>query len=524
MSPSRKQSKTAPTTAPTVPLQVYAGDRSAEIFVIDAKYAIVERSVESLATSLAPGIYKVKVRTGQATEERLIVLNPQAPPPPLRFEPSAFASPAPLAQTAKTHEYDVDAAVNLSRQPPLNANRGEGSSLFFFIRHWSPAAKDPGSTPAPDDPARGLSLWDAEGERVVDFANPNYQQSNWNEGVSSRNEDPWVGVHIAVAPGPYVLRLDMPGMRLQQTIVASPGWQTQVFLTQRRYAADDDNQYADLPGASIFMARLGAGFSPESDGKRLTELARQGLRNGRQVLSQETSRSILDGKFEDPMLGLYGAHLMLAQKAITIKNLRIVVNNMRRLLGKHSHPDVEALALRVDPRLKSYQYPVPPMMSRSWAIVAAASVKNSGLVPEGSLADQCAAHVWKEEPWLLWQMTYAAGKDTLELVLDAPMALGLADNGADDDDDRYEYHRAIWQTLRSFGPESRNWTAANMDDAKIMRLVKSLGLPRSSLMPLLDSFDFTSLAQSSFPDPRVTRTSEAVPVGVGDDDESGDGE
>src|SRR5262249_21369119 len=144
---------------------------------------------------------------------------------------------------------------------------------------------------------------------------------------------------------------------------------------------------ADLPGAAILMVPWYRSFDPEDPTLRLVDLARLGLRGGRQVLSDEVMRDILDGKFRDPMLGLFGAHLLLLwqqqsagqrpRKAsaeaptlgrrptdgLTLAGVDeylhglygkgvafgTVVEDLRRLFGRGRHPDVEALALLLDP-------------------------------------------------------------------------------------------------------------------------------------------------------------------------------
>ncbi len=386
---------------------VETADQSAEIFIIDGHFKVVDRAVGLLNTfSLSPGIYTVKVRVGfESREEHVVLLNKSER---VRFPRIHFPSPAPLADTGKTHEYHIRAAARESKR--VHVNKGSGSSIFVFVRDWTSQERSAAGSKPNSKPHRGLKLLDARGNVVVDLE---------TKSKSDEKGDPWAACNVQLNPGIYRLALELAsGDLVEQTVVASKGWQTQVFLLQRGYGNNCSDCRADLIGASILLSK--DGFNPDDPRKRLVEAARMGLVNTRQVLPDDVIDRILYGKFENPMLGIFGAHLLLARKQIKLDLLSIVVKNLRKLLGENQHPDVEALALRLGTSKTSYIFEHPPMLRRSWWQVVEATIDKEGLVPLNSTAARCAEHIWGEEPWLQW-MTLA--QTTLEQpVFNAAMA------------------------------------------------------------------------------------------------------
>lgn len=388
-------------------LEVETADESAEVFIIDGRFTVVARGIGLLNTfSLSPGIYTVKVRVGlESREEHVVLLNKSEKVQFLRIH---FPSPAPLADTGKTHEHHIGAAVRECQN--VHVNKGSGSSIFVFVRDWTSQAKLAAGGKPNSKPHRGLKLLDAQGKVFVDLE---------TESVSDERGDAWAACNVQLNPGIYRLALELSsGDLVEQTLVASKGWQTQVFLLQRGYGENCSDRRADLMGASILLSN--SGFNPDDPRKRLVEAARLGLVNTRQVLPEHVINRILNGKFENPMLGIFGAHLLLVGKQLKLGLLDIVVTNLRRLLGENQHPDVEALALRLGTSKTSYIFEHPPMLRRSWWQIVEATIDKQELVPLNSMAARCAEHIWGEEPWLQW-MTPAQIKPERS-VFDVAMA------------------------------------------------------------------------------------------------------
>jgi hypothetical protein len=164
---------------------------------------------------------------------------------------------------------------------------------------------------------------------------------------------------------------------------------------------------ADLSGAAILLQR--SQFMPDDDTARLSELARVALATKRRArpgtenytILPDQTRDLLRFKLDDPMLGIYGGHLLLLESVPDLSLLTQVVRNLRALVGR-SHPDVEALALRTELSREVVHIEDPPMLRRSWGIIAEESVRRPGLISD-SLISGPAPLLWPEDPWHIWQ-------------------------------------------------------------------------------------------------------------------------
>jgi hypothetical protein len=490
--------------ANSVKLSVQTGDQATEIYVIDGQFQLVGRGLGKLDISLAPGIYKVKVRAGFVTEEEYVILREGDTPVVKQFSAMTFSSPVPLWNTVKTHEYHVEAAIRECTRTHVSV--GQGSWIYVFARDWTPTYRT--GRPMPQrgfqHPATGLTLLTEHGSPVADLA----QQSTTNATQMLPGQDPWAGCNIQLDPGCYRLSLELPsGDRLEQTLVSSPGWQTQVFLLQRNYGEAPSDQRADLSGSAILLSKQ-LRFDPNSESIRLTELARQGLTNRRQVLPKEVTRQMLWEKYENPILGIYGAHLQLLSNTQGLNTIETVVNNLRRLLGA-PHPDVEALALGLQSDARtSYVFNIPPMLRRSWSLVLEATVRKPSLVPADSFAAQVAPHLWGDDPWLIWTRPVASARDlspassltseseaessdyeqVLKTYLLPPTKQSRSRRASIEENKERGTGPVMFDVSAEFAPSDEMLTESlpsSLDDSQAQRLVGLLGIPRASVENLL---------------------------------------
>ena len=473
-------------------LSVTTGDMATEIILVDGRLHVIAQAGGELQGDFEPGIYQIKVRAGEATQEEYVTLAPGDEVTKV-FPRLAFASSAPLVDTAFSNQQHQEIAVAQSRQPHVTI--GHGSEIFVVARSSSPSGQPVAA--AEGHPGHGLSLLSAGDTTLVDLGT-----QSWT--------DPSAGsiavCNVALDPGTYKLSLETSdGGRLEQVVVACPGWQTQVFLSQRAQDANGSVPGIDLSGAAIFMAPLDRAdrFDPERPQNRVAELARQALAARRQILTPRL-REMLSQNQDDPMLGIFGGHLLLLDPQPDLDLLRLVVGNVRGMLGPASHPDVEALALRLDPNAVTYVFQNPPMLRRSWTLALEASVSRPELVPASSAASTIADRIWGEESWLIWQRRPEA---------QAEVAFGLPLEEAPAEPD--QIHVAL---RRQLGPRSRQSSTtrrgpipdidfavgpgrggtppspeddgeraapAALDEAEIRRLVATLGLPRARLEEIL---------------------------------------
>lgn len=473
-------------------IDVEAAGPATELFVVNGDLELVARGVGRVRTApLEEGIYKIKERVGIETRERLVVLrggNLQ-----VRLPPFTFASPVPFDQTSKTHEYHIAAATSLCKA--THVKHGSGSSIFVFAREWS-ASKRPADTPPMKNPGEGLLLRDTSGAVVTDL-----QESSL---VDDNVTDPYAACAVDVDPGLYRLALRVSDdLVVTQTVVASPGMQTQIFLLPAPIAG---RRLADLTRAAVLVVRQdGGGFSSNDRSYRLAEIARLALTSQRKILGDDL-RSMLRDKFENPMLGVYAGHLLLLDESPDLDLLGTVVWNLRRLLGPQ-HPDVEALGLRVSP--SEYRFAEPPMLKRSWALVVEATLEHEELTPADSAAVSAARRMWGDGAWCSWND--AADSALTERALEravrsqmrpprapaAPIRSPFA--AIAEKRDKYSAPAGAAQATQSAPPSpfesARRSIAppqaaappqpAAPDEGKIGQLMRTLGLPRRDVEHML---------------------------------------
>ena len=193
-----------------------------------------------------------------------------------------------------------------------------------MARGWSPDL--PSSPPATPNknPAKGLTLRDLNRNILVDLGTA--------ATADLLHKDPVAACNIKLDPGLYLLDRETPsGTHLVQTVVASAGWQTQVFLMERL-----QRQETDPVSPAVISILLGQrGFNPKDPKLRFDELARVALTDSRQVLSHNGIVQILDEKLDNPMLGILGAHLLLLKSdpgdlnVVFEHHLPIIIRNLR---------------------------------------------------------------------------------------------------------------------------------------------------------------------------------------------------
>ena len=373
-----------------VRLTVSASNPAVEIFIIDGHFRQVGQGLGWLETELSPGLYKLKYRAGSLLEAQHLLVPAGSDPLQVTGPEMPFSTSAPLSQTRTTREPHRTNAPPHSHQ--VHETVGQDSWLYFFSRDLDEARRD--------NVATGLSLHRLDGDLLLDLA---------QAGVHDLREQ-WAACNVALDPGLYRLHLKLDEARtLEQTLVASPDWQTQLFLLRRDYGPD--LRRVDLFNAAMLMARPDEGFNPDQPDWHLTELARQGLVNGRAVVSTTALNEMLYGKFQNPMLGLYGGHLLLLAEQPKWDLLQTVVRNSYHLLGQ-DHPDVQALALHLAAAGRDIPLPdrceTPPLLRASWRLLIEASATRPDLIPAGSLAARIADRVWGSGAWLVWEQPPAA--------------------------------------------------------------------------------------------------------------------
>lgn len=401
----------SPSEQPRIPLRIQAADPEAEIAVVGGSFDLLAKGQGDLQTDLGPGLYKVKLRVGNATREVFVSLKPVGDLKPrgtlfdprpgeslvvkdeqltLTFPRLPFLTAVPLPDTDRTTDEHKDGAVEHSRKVHLAL--GSGSQIFVFIRD----ALGPIIDPESHHLAAHLSLHDLAGRLLVDFT---------DAPAAVAADGSFAACNIELDPGTYRLRLQAPESGILEGVIeAREGWQTQVFTLVRGGAGGGtgpERRTFDFACLSGLLSPMGQGFLPELETVRSTELMRLALAEGRRSMTRELLEGADWVRARNPMFGLLAGHLLLLNAAPDLDLLNDVVVKLRQLLG--AHRDVEALALALrEPAPPDLVYQAPPMLLSGWTQVVERSIAAPALVPGGSLASRATERLWGGGPWVVW--------------------------------------------------------------------------------------------------------------------------
>jgi len=381
-------------------LAIDPNEPAAEIFVIDDRLALVDRGAGALTTTLPFGVYKLKTRLGRGVREQVVMLDG-----PLVTDDGAalvrpIASAVPLAVSAAIHEYHLSAAADAAEASLALVRSGEGrSALTVMARVWS----ESGVSPAGAEPWRGVSILDGGGRTILDLSASG--QRTGGDG------DPLAVATLAVEPGTYFLRHRLGGgpdaPAVEQSVVVPPAWSVSVHIL--REVAPDGRALLPRPRLSVVMrnpAQMFDAFEQREidEMRKSVEAAQVALGDERRVLN-EGLEALLLSRYFDPMAGIIGGHLLLVEaergRRRDLLPLNALVRGLRELVGAE-HPDVEALSLRCPDATLRRTAPVrtPPMLQRSWTLLAEASWRSRRLVP-ASLWNRIVA-AGSLPPFLVW--------------------------------------------------------------------------------------------------------------------------
>src|SRR5262249_1842576 len=136
------------------------------------------------------------------------------------------------------------------------------------------------------------------------------------------------------------------GREMEQSLVVPENWSLRVFLL--RIVEPGGQTLSPYPRLSLMMHAIDSPFRLDDPARKVMEAARGALADERAILNEQLEELLLL-KFEDPLAGIIGGHLLLIENERDpkrdIKLLNVAVKNLRSLVG-NDHPDVECLSLR----------------------------------------------------------------------------------------------------------------------------------------------------------------------------------
>ncbi len=370
-----------------------AGDEATQLSLRDSKWNELASGVGSIRCDLIPGTYSVWLETGGSAATTQVEITPEKKEQIIRLDKVPYFTSAPFAVTKLYlfFPYHPKSALVLSLSSHNRLSSGNTESeVFIFISECGDKQVNCAWT--------GLTLCNLEGTVIADLSRNGEQNDKAG----------YAGCVVAVTPGRYRLRVqtEFEGT-YEMMVVACRGWQTQVFLADKKYGTESKSSYhADLNTASILMTRLGEGFNPVDEGARLTDLARIALLHHRYVIQPEVLHQYVIKADNHPMLGLFGLWGILLHGKEDLAFLQLVQKRLEEQIG--DHPDVQLLKLH--PRLMrdgwnlseaDGQY--PPMLWNTWRMIVRKTAEFPNLVPTHSLSSRAANGSWGDGPLLVWR-------------------------------------------------------------------------------------------------------------------------
>lgn len=345
--------------------------------------------------------YAGEDNTGQACTGRLNL--------PALYSAALIRFQGDYKRYTSTHEYYTHPAVQYSSQETVKQEGPKPDScLFIFMRFaslehfrkWIGQHKESAfwdKYRLTDDKGRVLYhfkpvkimkdhdvVWDPEGSEIVADTYLGYWTFN-----------------AFLSPGMYFLMYEgVPGR--QMPLYIYDRWHTQLFMT-----LNDDGTPA-FGSARLFLAQQ-RNFDPLNTDSKYIDVFLDKLQNRDYSLSRELIEYAARSKFQSPMLGLLCAYIYLSGKDDSFDGmLEMMTYNLRHeiLRGADDSPDLLALRILQDIHWNiegdySQLPPVKgtPMFRLGYDAIRKAAIKFPHLIPQYSLNDYIAEHVYCDSPY-----------------------------------------------------------------------------------------------------------------------------
>lgn len=370
-------------------------DEDSEIFVLDADLQRRAYAVGVLRERLPKGIYKLRVVRGGAVVERIVELSADDHVE-LRTAPAVPI--APIARAAGDHAREIEALAEAA----IAAGPGRRAAPAILVLVHRDGAETP-------DPLASLTLsrWLRMDERRRPSSDYPHAQ------IGERHWSAWAA---GLQPGCHQLELGRGALR--QAVMVAPGHQTRIFIRRRRRTE-----------VSIQLAHPGARIVYDHEGETV-EVARRAMETERPIfVAQSLVTRMLHDKWDNPLMGVVGAHLFLAalerEQKTTAEprtggldddvrrrapdTLHEVLRNLEKLLWRPDGElpsDLIALHLRALPFTGNHRafgkVREPPLFWASWRTLLAHSVPGGAVALTRALWSR-VSQAFKSGPYLAWR-------------------------------------------------------------------------------------------------------------------------
>ncbi|MVZ97927.1 hypothetical protein EUU23_09430 [Sphingorhabdus sp. IMCC26285] len=397
-------------------------NRDAEIAVLDATLSRVAAVVGRFEQRLPTGLYKIKVNRGGAMKEQLIELTPQGRRVSLYI--IDFPAIAPIGSMVADQQ-----GLETLAQKALGRVRGPA---LLLLEHYPTTVSRSPFSGVRVMPWRKVSEGIALGSVCRDT------------GIFGNERWSAVALEVEHRGDTWVLEIGGTSFSARHAIPLTPNWQTRVFM--RGLSAREGA--GALCETSVQMAP-----SNQSvvywDHWETVEVARRSLETGRNIFSSDgLVEDLLHNKFDNPIAGMTGLHLMLDGLASTpqrdwptakVKQIDDVLQNLTGLLqpGRRNRlyndpawtelPDMTALRLKAGRLLGQVEVREPPLFKASWDALKGSASKD-GLIWIGRSLWRATGDGNRMGPYMSWAPRHHSWRDTeahMERQTDQSREFGL---------------------------------------------------------------------------------------------------
>ena len=371
--------------------------RRLRITLYDGHDRIVHQARGDTVVELPPGLYRIRTERNGRTAEQIVehdrASSVAAPlpgsqrlgptPPMLIGMPIQYMASA--GDPTWTHEsFFTEPTVMDTVRRPLGVTRGHASRVHIVLRDRSV------SLTGVDALCAALSIRDARDTQVTTF------------GPEATLRGIWGGEIVLSGPaaeGYYVLRYAGAAAR-DVGIQLYPGLITQAFLLYREEPHFDTMRIglskAGLPEAKEYFENA-AVAKAINDGLGM-------LQNGGEDPLDALLPVLERGRFEAPMLGMVGAHLLLREPRPDLGRIDAMIDRLAAMLPLS--PDVQALrilaALRAGREIPAEPIAYPPMLRAGLEAIVEGSHVAPALIPPDSLLEHAAVALFTDCPLSSW--------------------------------------------------------------------------------------------------------------------------
>ncbi len=393
-------------------LNVLAADQTSEVIVVDSDFRVLARGIQGVQLQVPPGIYRAKLRVGDQQSDKLFSVEVNEPNnlKIVQLDALEFSSPIPLQKTSTSREFHQGAICNATAAGAATAQLGQGAEILVFLRDPSLVYFElkPDETETYRKNFEGFVLSNLDGSDPHPLETIGLLDATHGYLIAS----------ATVNPGTYILsRVSSEHERLCLPLVVPAAWSLQVFVTMSPAGDSAIARLADFDGAAMVLDKPNTTFSPDRPDLRVLEVARQALARGRNVVDNYSLAELLSGKYQNPMMGLLAAHLLLLAKTPDLTLAEKVITNTGNLIGA-DYPDLLVLSWKLT-QLRGAANTVnppdtagaeslidamkaPPMLQLSWHYFMEAYRSLGGKAVLDARLSKMASQLLSSSVWVSW--------------------------------------------------------------------------------------------------------------------------